>query len=203
MIFEQIPVGPMRNFAYLLGDEASGEAAVVDPGFEPERLATAAERRRLRVRWIVNTHSHHDHTGGNAFFRARGAALAAHASAPTRPDLALADGDVLRLGATEVRVLHTPGHSPDSICLVAPPWLLTGDTLFVGECGRVDLRGSDVRAMHHSLLTVIRGLPDDLVVMPGHDYGEAPSRTLGEEKRTNYTLEPRSLDDFIAFMAAP
>ncbi len=203
MIVEQLLVGPMRNFAYLLADEASGEAAIVDPGFEPERLAAEVERRRLKLRYVFNTHSHHDHTGGNAFFRARGASLAAHASARTRPDLPLADADVLRLGESEIRVLHTPGHSPDSICLVAPPYLFTGDTLFVGECGRVDLPGSDVRAMHHSLLTVLRGLPDDLVVMPGHDYGEARSRRLGEEKKRNYTLEPRDLEAFVAFMAAP
>src|SRR5207248_237448 len=120
---------------------------------------------------------------------------------------------------------HTPGHRFDSVCYVvdarsdsegrdaaAEPQrggrvtgthLLTGDTLFVGECGRVDLPGSDPVAMHRSLLTTLAKLPDDLVVLPGHDYGSRPTSTLGEERRTNYTLKSRSLDEFLAFMSEP
>jgi hydroxyacylglutathione hydrolase len=111
---------------------------------------------------------------------------------------------VLRIGRMSVEVLHTPGHRFDAVCFVVDrTHVLTGDTLFVGECGRVDLPGSDVPAMHHSLLTTLRALPDALVVCPGHDYGKTPLSTIGEEKRLNSTMQPRSLEEFRAFMAEP
>jgi glyoxylase-like metal-dependent hydrolase (beta-lactamase superfamily II) len=101
----------------------------------------------------------------------------------------------------EVEVVHTPGHRFDSVCyLVDGTHLLTGDTLFVGECGRVDLPGSDPVAMHRSLTQTLRALPDELIVLPGHDYGATPTSTLGEQKRTNATMQPRSLDEFLDFV---
>jgi len=203
VILEQYEVGPMQNFAYLIGDERAGKAALVDPTAEWPTLEKEAARRGLSVDFVFNTHSHPDHTSGNRYFRERGAKLAAHASAPTRPDVELRDGDVVRVGSLELRVLHTPGHRFDSACFIAGPNLYTGDTLFIGECGRTDLPGSDPRAMHHTLLTVLRGLPDDLEVMPGHNYGPVPHRRLGEEKRLNYTLQPRTLSEFLAFMKTP
>ena len=160
-------------------------------------------RHRLSLQWVLNTHSHFDHIGGNERLRARGVKLVAHPAAPTHPDVALADGATLMLGALPMRVLHTPGHCSDAVCLMGGGHLFTGDTLFIGECGRVDLPGSDPRAMHHSLLSVLCALPDDLLVMPGHNYGPVPCRTLGEEKRANYTLAPRTLAAFLAFMAEP
>jgi glyoxylase-like metal-dependent hydrolase (beta-lactamase superfamily II) len=166
-------------------------------------LEAEAGRRGLRVEFVFNTHSHPDHTSGNTYFRARGAKLVAHESAPTKPDVPVRDGDKVAVGSLAVEVFHTPGHRFDAICLVAGPNLYAGDTLFIGECGRTDLPGSDPRAMWTTLLTTLRGLPDDLVVMPGHNYGEVPTRTLGEEKRLNYTLKPRTLEEFLAFMAAP
>lgn len=203
MILHQLEIGTMRNYSYVVGDHAGGVGAVIDPSAEFARIAAVAAEDRLELRFVINTHSHHDHTAGNGFFRERGTKLVASALAPTRPDLAVNDGDSIQIGELSVRVLSTPGHCRDAICLIAGDAIFTGDTLFVGECGRTDLPGSDVRAMHHSLLTVLRGLPDQLRVMPGHNYGPAPSRTLGEEKRLNYTLAPRSLDEFVAFMAAP
>ena len=203
MIISQLQVGAMGNFTYVLGDREGGQGAVIDPPAEVERVAAELARHRLSLAWVLNTHSHLDHIGGNEALRARGARLVAHPAAPTRPDIAPADGETIPLGELAIRVLHTPGHSADSVCFVAGGHLFSGDTLFVGECGRVDLPGSDPRAMHESLLTRIRSLPDALIVMPGHDYGPLPSRTLGEEKRLNYTLAPRTLKQFLAFMAAP
>jgi glyoxylase-like metal-dependent hydrolase (beta-lactamase superfamily II) len=103
-----------------------------------------------------------------------------------------------------IKVIHTPGHTPDSICLLVDnKKLLTGDTLFVGECGRTDLLGGNSRSMYHSLFNKLLKLGDDVEVYPGHDYGSKPSSTIGEEKRSNYTLEPRSLMEFIEFMRQP
>jgi glyoxylase-like metal-dependent hydrolase (beta-lactamase superfamily II) len=103
-----------------------------------------------------------------------------------------------------IRVIHTPGHTPDSICLlVTDKLLLTGDTLFVGECGRTDLPGGNTRSMYDSLFNKLLKLGDEVEVYPGHDYGPRPSSTIGEEKRSNYTLQQRSLAEFIEFMRQP
>jgi glyoxylase-like metal-dependent hydrolase (beta-lactamase superfamily II) len=197
----QLPVGPMKNFAYLLADDA-GEAALVDPAWDVPALLAAARREGIRITHVLATHGHPDHVNGVAEAQAAtGTCVVAHASADHPFDVGVKDGDVVEVGALRIRVHHTPGHRFDSVCYQMEGYLVTGDTLFVGECGRVDLPGSDPVAMHRSLVTVLRGLPDDLVVLPGHDYGPTPTSTLGREKRGNYTLQPRTLDEFLAFMA--
>lgn len=194
----------MKNFAYLLADDA-GEALLVDPAWEVPRLVALAQQEGLRITHLLATHGHHDHVGGVPQAKAlTGAKVVAHASADHPHDVAVKDGDALRVGAMRIRVLHTPGHRFDSVCYVIDDThVLTGDTLFVGECGRVDLPGSDPVAMHRSLLTVLRGLPDDLVVLPGHDYGPTPTSTMGHEKMENYTLRERTLEEFLTFMREP
>lgn len=195
----------MQNFVYVLQDDAGG-AVLVDPAFEKERVLRAVQELGVRIERILVTHGHPDHVQATGFFRERtGALVVAHESADHAPvDVRVKHGDRLRVGETTIDVIHTPGHRFDSACyLVDGTHLLTGDTLFVGECGRVDLPGSDPVAMHRSLLTTLAKLPDELIVLPGHDYGPRPASTLGEERRTNYTLRPRSLDEFLAFMAEP
>ena len=200
----QLPIGPMANFGYLLADPAAGVAAAIDPSFDGRSLEAEAERLGVRVAYVLLTHGHPDHVGdAERLARAAGAKVAAHRLARVRKDVELEDGTVLELGGVGVKVLHTPGHTPDSCCFLAGRALFTGDTLFVGECGRVDLPGSSVEAMHDSLLRVLRGLPDDLVVYPGHDYGRAPTSTMGAEKAGNYTLRPRTLEEFRRFMREP
>jgi glyoxylase-like metal-dependent hydrolase (beta-lactamase superfamily II) len=114
------------------------------------------------------------------------------------------DGDIIHIGSIPVKIIHTPGHTPDGICLLVDNQkLLTGDTLFVGECGRTDMPGGNSKNMYNSLFNKILKLNDDVEVYPGHDYGPKPSSTIGEEKRSNYTLEPRSLAEFIEFMNQP
>jgi glyoxylase-like metal-dependent hydrolase (beta-lactamase superfamily II) len=116
----------------------------------------------------------------------------------------LNDGDTIQVGAIPVKVIYTPGHTPDSICLlVDEKKLLTGDTLFVGECGRTDMPGGDSRSMYNSLFNKLLKLNDDVEVYPGHDYGPKPHSTISEERRTNYTLQPRSLEEFVEFMSQP
>jgi len=118
-------------------------------------------------------------------------------------DISVDDGDILKLGTTSIKAIYTPGHTQDGICLLVDGKLLTGDTLFVGECGRTDLAGSSVEDMYHSLLGKLLQLDDSIEVYPGHDYGATPSSTIGIERRTNYTLEKRTLEEFFEFMSSP
>jgi hydroxyacylglutathione hydrolase len=204
LIFEQIKVTGSDNFSYLIGDENSGEAIVVDAPSPIEPILAAVKKHKLKVRYIVNTHGHRDHTSGNLeLAKATGAKIAAHASAKHQKDVSLKDQDTLTIGSIQITVLHTPGHSPDSICVKFDKKLLTGDTLFVGECGRTDISGGDTTQLYDSLFNKIARLEDDFEVYPGHDYGKKPSSTIGLEKKTNYTLEPRSLKEFIEFMSEP
>ena len=203
-IVEQFAVGQMANFAYLLGCEETRIAALVDPCFEPEKLVARAEALGYRVGWVINTHGHHDHVNGNGrAVELTGAKVAAHRKAEFTVDRFLKHGDTLRVGEITVGVLHTPGHARDAICLQTDRHIFTGDTLFVGECGRTDLPGSDPYAMHRSLFEVLAEVPDSAVVWPGHDYGPRPSSTMGAERRENYVLAARSLEEFVAFMAEP
>jgi glyoxylase-like metal-dependent hydrolase (beta-lactamase superfamily II) len=204
MIFEQLKIGSMENFCYIIGDEDTHTAAVVDPHGDIDRILALVESRGLRVKYIINTHTHWDHVAGNEELKRRtGAQVVTHREGRVPRDIEVDNGDVISLGNLEIRVLHTPGHSPDSICLLVDKKVLTGDTLFVGECGRTDLPGGDAGKMYHSLFDVLSRLDDHVEVYPGHDYGPKPSSTIGHEKRHNYTLEPRSKEDFIRFMAEP
>jgi glyoxylase-like metal-dependent hydrolase (beta-lactamase superfamily II) len=132
------------------------------------------------------------------------ATIVAHKLSKTNADMAVDDGDRISVGNIQIRIIYTPGHTPDSICLlVDEKKLLTGDTLFVGECGRTDLPGGNSRVMYDSLFNKLMKLNDTVEVYPGHDYGSNPSSTIGDEKLSNYTLKPRNLTEFIEFMRQP
>ncbi len=204
MIFRQMKVGTMENFCYIVGDERSGQAAVVDPHGEVERIVAAVKADGLKVKYIVNTHTHWDHVRGNEELKRRtGAPVVTHREGSVPREIAVEDGDQLVLGPLKIEILHTPGHSQDSICLLVDKKLMTGDTLFVGECGRTDLPGGGPEEMHRSLFDVILNLADDIEVYPGHDYGDRPFSTIGHERMHNYTLEPRTREEFIQFMEEP
>ena len=192
------------NFSYLIADDATGDAMVVDPSFNADVLLQTIHQQGFTVQYVVNTHHHRDHSAGNGILHAQtGAKIVAHRLAQVDQEIEVDDGDTLQVGGLRVEVLHTPGHSPDSICLLVEGKLLTGDTLFVGECGRTDLPGGSATALYHSLFQKILTLTDDVEVYPGHDYGPRPASTIGQEKRTNYTLKPRTLREFIEFMREP
>jgi hydroxyacylglutathione hydrolase len=194
----------MANVSYLVVDEATRRAALVDPTGDVGPMLEAIQADGLELVFVINTHGHGDHTAGNrAVVAATGAKVAAHRSTRVPKDVALDDGSVLEVGTLRVEVLHTPGHSPDGVCLLVDGKLFTGDTLFVGECGRTDLPGGDPGVLHDSLCGKLGALPDETEIYPGHDYGPRPSSTLGEERRTNYTLAPRTRAEFVRFMAEP
>jgi len=194
----------MANFGYVIGDPATKSAAVIDPSFDARALQKAARENEYAIGLILNTHHHSDHVFDNERLADEtGAKIAAHRLSAVRKDVVLEDGQIVKVGELKVKVVHTPGHSPDSCCYIVAGRVFTGDCLFVGDCGRVDLPGSSVEDMYDSLFHKVRTMDDDLVVCPGHHYGKTPLSTIGEERRTNYTLRPRSLEEFKQFMASP
>ena len=197
MMVTQIRSGGDRNFSYVIADESSREAAVVDPGSPPEDELRFLERERLALRYIINTHDHIDHTGGNtALVRKTGALIAMHESARSPHDIDLTEGMSLTLGAIALRILHTPGHTSDSICILAGGDLITGDTLFVGKVGGTGF-GTDARREYESLHKKLMTLPLDTRVWPGHDYGVRPSSTIGDELLENPFILRESFESFL------
>jgi glyoxylase-like metal-dependent hydrolase (beta-lactamase superfamily II) len=209
MIHEVLPVGMLACNCSVLGDEATGEAVVIDPGDEVERVQEILLRHHLRVRYIVATHAHIDHVGGiEALKRATGAAvLMNEADLPLYQNLALQaawlgvappvavevdqflkDGDSFKCGGHSLEVLHTPGHSPGSLCLHLPgdgPILFSGDTLFQSSIGRTDLWGGSFEQIIRSIKSSLLQFPDATRVFPGH----GPATTIGDERETNPFLQ--------------
>jgi glyoxylase-like metal-dependent hydrolase (beta-lactamase superfamily II) len=203
MFFKQIKhLGD--NFSYVVADETTREAAVVDPSFNADEIIRLAVNQNLNIRYVIDTHHHGDHTAGNQDIKSHfGAKIVAHELSTIDKDVSVADRDMIKLGNVIIKVLYTPGHTPDSICLLVDGKLLTGDTLFVGECGRTDLPSGSSKDMYASLFDKLMKLDDNVEVYPGHDYGSSPHSTIGEERRTNYTLKKRSLAEFVEFMKEP
>ena len=201
MFFKQIQQHG-DNFSYIIADETSREAAVIDSSYNAGEISRVIKAKGLQLKYVINTHSHSDHTAGNQELSSIfGAKIVAHKLSRTGVNVTVDDGDIINVGNIPVKVIYTPGHTPDSICLlVDKKKLLTGDTLFVGECGRTDLPGGNSTSMYKSLFNKLLKLSDDVEVYPGHDYGPKPVSTIGEERRSNYTLETRSLKKFIEFM---
>lgn len=196
--------GSGDNFSYLITDEESKETMVVDPSNNGLEIIEIIESEGLKLIYIVDTHAHRDHTNGNAILKAKyQAKVVVYSESPVTNDIEVMDGDILRVGQVKVSVIHTPGHSPDSISLLVDGKVLTGDLLFIGECGRTDLSGGDSRQMYQSLFEVLMKLPDNVEVYPGHDYGKMPSSTIGRERKTNYVLQPRSIQEFVEFLRTP
>lgn len=200
LIVLQLRVGTMANFVYLLADEESKEALVVDSGWETEPVARAAVGAGARVKYVVATHEHFDHVSTlDELAGGLGAKVVAHEASPVRCDLRVVGGSELLLGKSRVRVLHTPGHTEDSICLYDGREVFTGDTLFVGAIGRFD--PSQAEQMYRSLYEVILRLPEETEMYPGHDYGEVPHRSLKEEKKANPYLAYADLRSFVSFFS--
>lgn len=202
MIVHQIPVGGMLNFTYAVRDEGTGESIIVDPSWDLDRVRKVVADNDMAPKYIVNTHHHFDHTLGNeALARAIGVPVVQHPSSGLPHDVAVDEGDSIRFGDSSFEVLHTPGHSQDSICLVGDGNILTGDTLFVGSCGRVDLPGGDASQIYHSLRRLAT-LDGSLVVYPGHHYGDATTSTIAEEVANNPVMRPVTEGEFLRMLGA-
>ena len=197
MRVRQMKVGDQQNFEYILVSEPSREALVIDSGWEVDPILAAARDELLEVKYAVATHHHSDHTATLwQLAQLLDAKIVACRNSPTTHDVSVSDGQVLRVGKEEVRVLHTPGHTDDSICIFDGEHLFTGDALLIGSCGRTDFKGGSPRKMYESLQSILK-LPPATVVYPGHDYGEVPYRSLLEELKHNPELSATSYSEFL------
>jgi hydroxyacylglutathione hydrolase len=204
MFFKQIQQH-CDNFSYVIADENTKEAIVVDSSFNANAIRDLLRKKKFNLKYIINTHGHSDHTAGNHELVSEfGAKIAAYELSKANFGIPLKEGEILNTGKVSIKVIYTPGHTIDSICLlINNEKLLTGDTLFVGECGRTDFPGGNSRSMYNSLFNKLSKLDDNIEIYPGHDYGIKSSSTIGEEKKSNYTLQQRSVEDFIDFMNQP
>ena len=201
LVFEQIRAGGDRNFGYLLGDRSTRRAVLIDPSYSPEAFVTRADEQSLAVSHVINTHGHPDHTNGNA--RAVEMTRALVAAHPLlNPDLPLADGERLTVGALTLRCLYVPGHSDDHVALYEETHrlLITGDLLFVGKVGGTP-SDEAARVEWQSLQRLVAEIPEEATVWPGHDYGARPSSSMALEKSTNPFLLCRDVQAFLQLKA--
>ena len=207
----------MVNFSYLIGDRATGECVVVDPAYGVAELKAIAEADGMTLTGMLVTHYHPDHCGGDMMgMRIEGASeLLALQSMPVHvqaeeaeyvlkvTDLSAGDlvqhssGDVVSVGAVDVTLLHTPGHTPGSQCFLVEDSLVAGDTLFLQGCGRTDLPGGDPAQLYESITTRLARVPDSAVLFPGHLYSPKPSESMGEVRRSNMVFKPRSAAEWL------
>jgi hydroxyacylglutathione hydrolase len=216
---KQMELGPMQNFVYLIGDPATRECVVVDPAWEIDTIVDTAQADGFSIKGALVTHTHQDHVGGSLeswgmpgripgvedLLEKVRAKVYVHKAEREflkgfGSDLVKVDNhDTLPVGRLTLEFLHTPGHTPGSQCFLVDDRLVSGDTLFIGSCGRTDLPGSDPSEMYYSLTQRLGALPDQTILLPGHNYG-GPSSTLGDEKRQNPFMRFASLGEFLRAM---
>jgi hydroxyacylglutathione hydrolase len=218
--FKQLEVGPMQNYVYLIGDPTTREAAVVDAAWNVDAIVGEAERDGYRITRDLVTHFHPDHLGGALMGHQIAGAAELVGRVPAKvvihkaelpyvhrltglsasDVIAVEGGSDVQIGNLTVKMLHTPGHTPGSQCFLVGDSVVSGDTLFIGSCGRVDLPGSNPEDMYHSLTNVLARLPESTVVYPGHNYADRPRSTIGDEKRRNVTMRYPTLEGFLQMM---
>lgn len=201
MKIAQIPVGSMLNFSYIVYDEKNSIGTIIDPSWDLEKLLVFLEKNNITAKYIINTHTHFDHILGNDHIsEITKAKIIQHEKSTQKKGRSVVDHENISIGELNLEVLYTPGHSEDSICLIVnKESIITGDTLFVGNCGRVDLPGSNPEKMYDSLSRVAN-LDDSLVVYPGHNYGSTPTSTILNEKTNNPTLNFKTKEAFLKYM---
>jgi hydroxyacylglutathione hydrolase len=208
LFFRQLAVGPMQNFIYLIGSQRTRECLLVDPAWDSHGLVEVAAQESMRIVGALVTHYHPDHVGGHMGpFAVPGGITELISEVDARihvnkheadglikitgvseSDLVRHDsGDLIELGDVSIELIHTPGHTPGSQCFLVRDRLVTGDTLFVDGCGRVDLPGGNAGQLRESL-RMLSKLPDNVTVCPGHDYGRTPTNTIAEQKQSNWAL---------------
>jgi glyoxylase-like metal-dependent hydrolase (beta-lactamase superfamily II) len=207
IIIKQIPVEPFQVLTYIVACPQNRDAVIIDPAGDEDKLLALIETEKLRIKYILNTHGHADHVLGNSkmknflkvpvcmheaddiFFNdpaVREKSSQELGLPPSDPaDIKLKDGDILEVGSLNIEVIHTPGHTPGSVCFLVNKNLFTGDTLFVGAAGRTDLIGGSLNTLIKSIEQRLIVLSKQTIVWPGHDYGESPSSTIGREMEEN------------------
>jgi hydroxyacylglutathione hydrolase len=217
LYFKQIAIGPMENFVYLVGSMESRKAAVIDPAWEIDTILRAAADDGMEITHALVTHTHPDHVGGRfsgvriegveqLLGRCKAKIVVHKAEAEFLEGLSASDiiktesGDKIDVSGIEIKLIHTPGHTPGSQCFLVGDRLISGDTLFIDACGRVDLPGGDPEQMYRSLTEKLMALPDHTLLFPGHNYSARPSSTIAEQKETNPFLRFQSLKQFLSSM---
>lgn len=203
LYLKQIEAGPMENFIYLIGDKNKKECVMVDPAWEVDRILKIAAGDGMQVTAGLATHHHYDHTNGIADLAGRaGCPVYMHKDdIPYLKEVKkeikpVESGTKLKVGDVEIMFIHTPGHTPGSQCFLVNNHLVSGDTLFIGACGRCDLPGGNAEQMYESLQRLGK-LGDDTILFPGHNYAATPISTIGDEKKNNPYYQAHSLRDFL------
>ena len=217
LYFKQIEIGPMQNYVYLLGSLETRKVAVVDAAWEIDTILKIAAQDDVEITHAFVTHTHPDHVGGrfsgveipgvNELLSKCKLKVVVHkAEADALKGLSASDvikaesGDKIDVGGVEIQLLHTPGHTPGSQCFLVDGRIVSGDTLFIDACGRVDFPGGNAEQMYYSLTQKLMALPDETILFPGHNYARKTHDTLGEQKKTNPYLKFTSLKQFLGAM---
>ena len=198
MSVKQFKIG--TNFSYIIYDDRVKLAVLLDPTIDSSRALSFLQSNHLELKSIILTHHHSDHTGDlktlTSYYPKTQIISSSKASQTPHKGLVIDDNTTLPMGAYTLKFLHTPGHSPESMCIqLDDTALFTGDTLFIGDCGRADLPGGDIQQLFSSLQQ-LKTLPDQLLIYPGHDYGDKQRDTLGHQKQVNHALLAQTLEDF-------
>lgn len=203
LYLKQLELGPMQNFIYLLGDPDTREAAVVDPGWEVPTILGTLAADGYRLTHVFVTHSHFDHVMGlPALLKTQDLPVYVNRDDAASMDIdptalkPVDSGDIIHVGEVPIRLIHTPGHTPGSQCLLIDDQLFSGDTLFIRACGRCDLPGGDPDALYRSLTHTLKKLDDRTILHPGHHYAEVPTSTIGQEKKDNPFLQIDTVEHF-------
>lgn len=203
---DAMELGPMENFVYLISDTKTGRAAVVDPAWDIPTVLARAQQRGVIITDILLTHSHHDHINGIEqvlakfdaqlhLSKAEAQFWGKHLDLPTLHH----GGDIIRLGSTEIQMMHTPGHTPGSACYRLGNDVITGDTMFVYGCGRCDLSGGDPNIMYATLTRMADELPPETCILPGHNYSVTPTSTMAEQVAGNPFLHFDDQAEFVEY----
>lgn len=207
---KQFPIGPMQNFIYMIGDIKTKQAVIVDPAWDPTEIYRLVENEGFKLSGLLVSHAHYDHTNAIEVILQK-MDIPVYAQKEeieySKSDCGIVGDlgeavkvlnhqDQIKLGETEINFLHTPGHTPGSQCIRVGNHLITGDTLFIGGCGRGDLPGGNPTLLFQSLKKIAT-MPSDLIICPGHDYGEVTERVLLDEKSKNPFLQFETEDEFI------
>jgi hydroxyacylglutathione hydrolase len=217
LYFKQIEIGPMQNYVYLIGSTETHKAAVVDAAWEVDTILKIAKQDEMEITHAFVTHTHPDHVGGGfagmeidgvteLLEKCKAKVVVHKAEAEFIKGLSSSDmiktdnADKVDVGGVEVQLMHTPGHTPGSQCFLIDNRVVSGDTLFIDACGRVDFPGGNPEQMYYSLTQKLMALPDDMILFPGHNYAPLKHATIGEQKKTNPYLKFSSLKQFLAAM---